>query len=558
MARRPRQDEERSMDSLMDAMTNVVGVLLLILIVSSLTISAEVKKIVENLPEVSVEELEAMKVSRKKTLDNLKDLERTHQTTIDNLPSEEEAAQLIADLEDFEKDNQELAEKTSDIEEWNAKVKEEEAKKEEQDKLVLEADKRDRELAAILAQTPEAEVKIAKEITMPNPRMADEDSRAMYIVCKFGKLYFVGDPYEHVLKIRDVIDQNFKDLAYTGKSIGSYTYTIKDTSRNDNGSLESLTEKVRLSRREREALASWEAMKVTVANREGVMGKEASILQKIVGADDEAIVPVAKFRFDLKKITDFFGEGKFGPKDFKYFITKGNGDRIKLDLEPREADGGWTPDQFLGANSEFEQLCKQAATNRRTLFYYYVAPDSFETYLQARAKSEQFRVPAGWSVWDGTKLAPSGKPIRETVRYNLDILPDAEYIQLANSLGGNMVQMLNKEYAEFTTTVAAAVPKEITTPEEKKTFIDKLTKERYEWDATRFQSYTYDIFKTALAAQEASGEQVVSLEIHPPEIPHIRVFTASNPPSAPAPPPKPQPDKPKPKPTTGSPALILD
>lgn len=546
------------MDSLMDAMTNVVGVLLLILIVSSLTISAEVKKIVENLPEVTVEELEAMKVSRKKTLDNLKDLQRTHQTTIDNLPSDEEAAKLIADLEEFEKDNEELAEKTSDIEEWNAKVAEEEAKKEERDKLVLEADKRDRELAAILAQTPEAEVKIAKEITMPNPRMADPESRAMYVVCKFGKLYFVGDPYEHVLKIRDVIDQNFKDLAYTGKAIGSYTYTIKDTSRNDYGGFDSLTEKVRLSRREKEALASWDAMKVLVANRAGDMGKEASILQKIVGSDDEAELPVSKFRFDLKKITDFFGDGKFGPKDFKYFISKGNGDRIKLELEPREAEGGWTPDQFLAGNSEFEQLCKQAATNRRTLFYYYVAPDSFETYLQARAKSEQFRVPAGWAVWNGTKLAPSGKPVRETVRYNLDILPDAEYMQLANTLGGNMVQLLNKEYAEFTTTVAAAVPKEITTPEEKKTFIEKLTKERYEWDATRFQSYTYDIFKAALAAQEAAGETVVALEIHPPEIPHIRIFTAANPPSAPAPPPKPKPDKPKPKPPTTGGGLILD
>ncbi len=557
MARRPRQDEERSMDSLMDAMTNVVGVLLLILIVSSLTISAEVKKIVENLPPVTEEELEALKVSRKKTLDNLKDLQRTHQTTKDNLPTDEEASKLIADLEDFEENNEELAEKTSDIEEWNAKVADEEAKKEERDKLVLEADKRDRELAAILAQTPEAEVKIAKEITMPNPRMADVESRAMYIVCKYGKLYFVGDPYEHVFKIRDVIDQNFKDLAYTGKAIGSYTYSIKDTSRNENDNLEAHTEKVRLSRRDREGLASWEAMKVLVANRTGVASKEASILAKIVGSDDEAEVAVSKFRLDLKKITSFFGEGKFGPKDFKYHITKGAGDRIKLELEPRETEGGWTPDQFLAANSEFEKLCKQAATNRRTFFYFYVAPDSFEVYLQARAKSEQSRVPAGWSIWGGTKISPRGKPVRETVRYDLDVIPDAEYMQLANSLGLNMVQLLNKEYAEFTTTVAGSVPEEITAPAEQKAFIDTLTKERYEWNASRFQSYTYDIFRTTLAAQEAGGEKVVSLEIHPPEIPHIRIFTPANPPSAPAPPAKPKPDKPPEPPKYGT-GLILD
>ena len=101
MARRPRANEERSMDSLMDALTNVVGILLLILIISSLGISAAVKRVVENLPEVSKEELEAMKVSRDKTLKNLQELEQTHSSTLNNLPTEEQATQLVAELEDF-------------------------------------------------------------------------------------------------------------------------------------------------------------------------------------------------------------------------------------------------------------------------------------------------------------------------------------------------------------------------------------------------------------------------------------------------------------------------
>ena len=71
MSRRARAEEERSMDSLMDAMTNVVGILLLILIISSLSISDAVRQIVENLPEVSEEQLAAMKVSREKTLKKL-------------------------------------------------------------------------------------------------------------------------------------------------------------------------------------------------------------------------------------------------------------------------------------------------------------------------------------------------------------------------------------------------------------------------------------------------------------------------------------------------------
>ncbi|MEM7602551.1 MAG: hypothetical protein AAF357_14190, partial [Verrucomicrobiota bacterium] len=202
MARRRRAEEERSMDALMDALTNVVGILLLILIVSSLGISAAVKKVVENLPEVTKEELEAMRTSRDKTLKNLQELKQTHTNTTANLPTEEEAKALVAELEEFEKDNSDLAEKTSDIEEWMAKVEEEEAKKKEFSEKVSVADEKNRELAAILAQTPEVEVKEAKVVAMPNPRVADSDSTAFYLICKFEKLYFVGDPYDHAFKVR--------------------------------------------------------------------------------------------------------------------------------------------------------------------------------------------------------------------------------------------------------------------------------------------------------------------------------------------------------------------
>lgn len=556
MARRARRDEERSMDSLMDAMTNVVGVLLLILIVSSLGITAAVKKVVENLPEVTEEELQAMKVSREKTRKNLQELEQTQTSVQKNDMTEEESAALIAELEEFEKNNEDLAEKTSDIEEWQAKVEEAEKLKEERDAMVLEADKKDRELAAILAQTPEAKIIPAKEIMMPNPRMADGESRALYIVCKYGKLYFIGDMYDHCLKVQQVIDQNFTDLVYTGKAIGSYTYSVKDTSRNENDYLEPHYEKVRLNRREKEALASWENMKLNWKSRTGEEIKETSVLNRVVGADDEAELQIHKFRFDVKKITDYFGEGKFGPQDFKYYVSKGGGDRIRLALEPREKEGGWTPEQFLAANSQFEQLCKQAGTNRRSFFYYYVAPDSFEVYLQARGKSEQFRVPAGWSISNSDKFSPMGKPKRESMRYNLDAISGPEYMKLANALGPNMVELINKEYAEFEANLTAAVPEKMTDEAEKKEFLDTLRKERLEWDATRFQNYTLDIFRTALAAQEARGEKEVGLDIVPPEIPMIRIFLASNPPSAPAPPPKEKPKNPDP-PKYGT-GLILD
>ena len=76
MARRARADDERSMDSLLDALTNVVGVLLLILIISSLGLSQAVKVVVENLPQVTKEDLKELKVRAENTRENLKKLEQ--------------------------------------------------------------------------------------------------------------------------------------------------------------------------------------------------------------------------------------------------------------------------------------------------------------------------------------------------------------------------------------------------------------------------------------------------------------------------------------------------
>lgn len=557
MARRPKADEERSMDSLMDALTNVVGILLLILIISSLGISAAVKKVVENLPEVTKEELEAIKVSREKSLKNLEELRQTHQKTQDNLPTPEEAAQIAVELDDFEKNNQELADKTADIAEWHKKVEELEAAKVENDAKVQTADARNRELAALLATTPEQKALAAKEVLMPNPRVAEADSRALYLVCKAGRLYFIGDPYEHAFKIRDVIEQNFTDLAFTGKAIGSYTYEVKDTKKNDAGAFIAKTEKYRLNRRDRDALGAWAGLTPVWTNREGVEAKPANVIDRIFGAQEEAELAVSKFRYDMKKIQAFFGDGKFGPKDFKYHIAPGNGDRVKMALEMKP-DGGWTPDQFLAANSEFEQYCKQASTNRRTLFYYYVAPDSFETYLQARSKSEQFRVPAGWSVWEGDKLEPRAAPVQATVRYNLDRLPDAEYMKIAEAVGPFLVEERNKEHAEFADRITKSIPADLKDEAAKTDFVNKLTTERREWGVSRLQPFTLSVFQAALAAQKAGGETEIVLEEHPPEIPGIRVFQASAPPSKPTPPPDPTKPPPRPAPAAGGTTLILD
>lgn len=534
MSRRARVEEERSMDSLMDAMTNVVGILLLILIISSLSISDAVRKVVENMPEISEEQLAEMKVSRDKTLKNLQELSQTQANTLKNLPTKDEATQLASDLKEFEENNKGLADKTSDIEEWQKKVEEEKATKIKREIAVLAEDKKDKELAAILAQTPEAVTFAAKEVKMPNPRVADPGDTAFYLICKNQRLYYIGDPYVNALKIRDVIDNGFSDLAYTGKEIGSYTYSIKGTKKHKDGYFLPLKEDYRLTRSKEKALAAWEGINTKWSSRDKKPVDDASVMKRLFGSADKKEFTVQKFRYDLKKITTYFGKGKLGPKDFSYAVYKGGGDRVKFAVVPRE-EAGWTADAFMKPGSEFEKLCKSTSANRRSLFYYYVAPDSFDVYLQARGKSEDFRIPAGWNIWDGDKLELQAVPRRTTLRYNLDSIPKGDYMKLANAVGPAMVENLNKELSEFDVRVSAAVPKEITKPEEIAAFIAKLSEERREWNVARFQPYAIAPFQTALAAQELKGTKEVQIEIHPPEIPHIRVFAGANPPKVPKP-----------------------
>lgn len=548
----------------MDAMTNVVGILLLILIVSSLGISAAVRKIVANIEPVSEQELQIMKTTRENTLENLEKL-RQLQTQMDEKQlDEKEAQQMVLELEEFEKNNQDLMSKTSDIEEWRKKVEDEEAKKaiNEEEIKVVSAELAN--LKAILDQTPQREVKAATLVNMPNPRLAPDQAIAYYVVCKAKKLYFVGDPYLHVFRVRDVIEQNFAKLAFNSEGMGSLTYPLLGTKQNDarTGYL-ALDETVRRTSRMDKEYADWANIKITEFKTSGTgyeVVPEKAMLDRLFGGADKRDFSVQKFRLDEKKVKAFFGDGAMGPADFAYFVDRnGTTDRLKLSLGFKE-EGGLTPEQFLSQNSAFHQACKTATQNRGALFYYYVSPDSFDTYLQAREVSEGYSIPAGWTTWKGDRLDLRVMAIRETVRFDMNSVPVAEYRKIADTAGAALVAKLKDEVTNFDAKVTAAIPKELTNPAEKQQFIDKLTAERKDWIYRNLQPWTRAVFEAALAATEVKGQKEIRVDVHPPEIPHTRIFVGSQPPSKPAPPPDPN-KKPAPRPpppSGGGAKIILD
>lgn len=558
MARRARDDGERSMDSLLDALTNVVGVLLLILIISSLGLSQAVKVVVDNLPQVTKEDLEKLKIRADATRENLKKLEQS--AAEPKKKPDKSKEQLILDIKKFEEDNKELVKDSSDKEKLQKLIEEAEALKIVRDKEVTTAASELAKMKAILDQTPERERVAATVVKMPNPRAAAAESKAHYVVCKGGKVYYVGDPYSHVVKVRDAIYGNFAKLAYSGGGLGSYTFAIQSTKQNpaNRNAYLPVQEKVRRNGRFVKSM-TLENVMVTEMGGAGVALPEKSMLARLFGAEDRREFNVQRLRFDEGKVKAFFGKGKFGPKDFSYFIERNGGtDRLKLSLGFKK-EGGWTVEQFKKRGSEFDKACKKVSLERNALFFYYVSPDSFEAYLEARNISESHRIPAGWTTWEGEKFIPKVMSKRETIMLKLDRIPLAQYENLAKTVGPKVLAAQKAEIASLDQKVAALVPKTMKDPAAKAKFIDDLTKERVAYFLSYVQPWTRQIYESVLAASEAKSSQEVRLDVHPPEIPHTRLFVKAAFPSKPKPPVDPNKPKPKPrpKPPTGT-TLILD
>ncbi len=528
MARRRRSEEGGSMDSLLDALTNVVGILLLILITTSLGISNAVQKIVENLPDVTQEDVDQQRQRLQDKIDDLKTLQLTLDQQKNNEITEDEASQIVMQIDQIEEENSTLTDKLRDIEELRKKIEEQEGAKKVNEEEINVASTELANLRALLAQTPDREVKPPKEVRMPNPRLAPAEAVPMFIVCKYGKLYFVGDPYEHVFRVRDVIDQNFAKLAYREPAVGSYTYTLDTNKQNDaKTSYLPHTESVRKGDRFVKDLAL-EEVQFTEFSNDGSKVETKDMLSRLFGADDRKEFNISKFRLDEKKIAEFFGDGKLGPADFSYYVTRvGTSDRLSLKLGFKEK-GGWPIERFTKANSEFHQACKRISVQRSAFFFFMVAPDSFETYLDARNITESYNIPAGWTTFTQDRFNPQAQQKQETTRVNLEaMVHPQEFVNIAKIVGPSMVITVKDSIENLDKDSASFVPKDMKDAAEKEKFVAAVKAARKDVIIKRLQPYTRQIYEATMAANEAKGEKEVRIDVHPPEIPHSRVFVAT-------------------------------
>ncbi len=193
--------------ALMDTMTNVVGVLIIVLVLVGISVASAVKKILSDLPPVTKEQLEELQkiMVEKKEVPDPADLQQKIAALEENIrKGTEDLATLdksavglnLANIPDLEK---QLADKKT----------ERDKKRTENEKLLAELDK----LKATLDQTPIVAAAPGTVVRLPNPKPYPETpNETKIIVAKEGVL-FLNDK-EFLGPVTDKLQQRRSQLLY--------------------------------------------------------------------------------------------------------------------------------------------------------------------------------------------------------------------------------------------------------------------------------------------------------------------------------------------------------
>lgn len=211
-------DEELPFVALMDTMTNVVGVLLIVLVVVGISLASSVKKILSELPPVTVEQLQE---ALQKVLDATPK-EDPKKIAEEQKKLEEEISKANSDLKTLDLDP--TTKKVVDIDASKKKMEEAKKQRDEQkaatEKMIAELDK----LKALLDTTPVYVPPPPTVVRLPNPRpFPEKPLQVDYFVADSRLSTFVISDYippiekgleqiKSQLELKDVRPQAFEKL----------------------------------------------------------------------------------------------------------------------------------------------------------------------------------------------------------------------------------------------------------------------------------------------------------------------------------------------------------
>lgn len=177
---------ELNLDSLMDAVTNVVGVLMIVFVVMALNTARVVQKILSDLPPVTEEEHKQMKDQVEALPPPVADPKKLDE---EKIKIETDLKKVIEELKTVDTSDLAAKAKSMDLDEYKKQLelrkKEREAQKAATDKLQAEVER----LKALLDQTPVYQPPPPKYVRLPNPRpYPEKPNETRVLVAKQGVL----------------------------------------------------------------------------------------------------------------------------------------------------------------------------------------------------------------------------------------------------------------------------------------------------------------------------------------------------------------------------------
>ena len=352
MGRKKHAEEELPFVALMDTMTNVVGVLIIVLVMVGIGLAKSVNKVLSDLPPVSVEEHAKLK----KQIEDTKPKEDPKKVEEELAKLKKELTKATDDLKtlDLTKDKQNI--KVVDLDalkkQLEERQKERNAKKEALDKLLAEIDKLKKQLDTIpVYQPPPSTI-----VKLPNPRPMPDKAVLNRFLVAGGRVLFIDDE-QFANLVEEELKKNEATLAKT-----------------------------------RETLKGPDGKPLTVKDKFG------------------RISPQRKVVYDPKKVADYFAKFRTPSRDLKLdVIPAPTSPRIPVKLTPLP-NSGETVEQAKELRSVFQAVIKRLKTDPKGVIWFHVFKDSFETYFAIRDIADQAGIPVGWDLYGNaffTRALPS-------------------------------------------------------------------------------------------------------------------------------------------------------
>ncbi len=206
-SRRGRDDDDGGLDALLDTMTNVVGILVLVLIVTQMSVADVVDKI---MTESKVEPEDVQKVTQQ-LIEKKNEENELRKVLIDplNIDAKKQREELAKKKELLERRKKLLAEKKKQQNEFAMKIETDRKQAEENKKIIADTEKKRNELQtlitaslekkasleAMLDKTPKVAAPADVQVTIPNPRPAPPGIRQALVLCVDNELYPVNIEY---------------------------------------------------------------------------------------------------------------------------------------------------------------------------------------------------------------------------------------------------------------------------------------------------------------------------------------------------------------------------